>query len=601
MADNEMSPASPPCKLVIGELKERLLASWPADDARTSTSELRDLLLHELDRAQQDELLLRSRLAEQTSRVELLERQQDELQRHREAFDQALAGHLLTDPGGKILAANPAAAQMLRMPQGLLLGRYLFDLVLGEEDRQSLQLTISAVPPRPTPARPVRLARTRSTPLQATLTAVPIAGAPPHVRAWGWLLLDEPGDEQEHDETLLQQRVRELERFVQERTEQLEETAHAKDQFLAMLAHELRNPLGAILNAATLIQLKGPSEQQRRHALEIIERQVRHQSRMLDDLLNVSRLARGRIQLKMERVDLVQVVRNAVEDIATAFFEAKLALNTKLPPRPVWVQGDPTRLAQIVDNLLHNAGKFTPAGGRVDVLLGVDESSQPQRAVIRVRDTGVGIPRDLLPQLFDQFFQADRSLDRRHGGLGLGLTLVKGLVELHGGEVRAHSPGLGQGAEFLVQLPLEDSIQPRGVSQAQPAADRQAGHPEGAGGEVKRVLVIEDNLDAAETLCFLLESSGYEVEVAHSGLTGVAAARRFHPHVVLCDIGLPELDGYGVASELRRDPSTASARLIALSGYGQEEDRRRSREAGFEMHLVKPVSLKDLERVVEGG
>jgi PAS domain S-box-containing protein len=369
--------------------------------------------------------------------------------------------------------------------------------------------------------------------------------------------------------------------------ESLREADRRKDEFLAMLAHELRNPLGPIRNAVGVMGLLDLTDANLRRPREMIERQVQHLTRLVDDLLDVSRISRGKIKLQKGRLDLARLVRVTVEDRAPEFEKAGLSVTLQLPEVPVWVEGDPTRLAQVLDNLLQNALKFTERGGQVFVRVEADE----RQAAVRIRDTGAGIEPDLLARLFDTFSQADRSLDRSKGGLGLGLALVKGLVELHGGEVRAASAGKGHGAEFVFTLPR----------QPEPAAVTEAGdrlRTSARAGRRLRILVVEDNLDAAESLRMLLELFGHEVEVAHTGPEGVQTALQWRPDVVLCDIGLPGLDGYGVVSELRRNPATAAARVIALTGYGSDDDRRRSRQAGFDQHLTKPVDPETLKDVV---
>jgi CheY-like chemotaxis protein/two-component sensor histidine kinase len=350
-----------------------------------------------------------------------------------------------------------------------------------------------------------------------------------------------------------------------------------------MLAHELRNPLGPIVTGLHVLRQPRTTRQAREQTWDMLERQVRHLARLVDDLLDVSRITRGKVQLRCERIDLARQARTAAEDRRPVLERAGLALVVEAPETPVWVTGDPTRLAQIVNNLLDNAAKFSGGGGRVTVRVAADAARR--QTVLSVRDEGVGIGPEILPRLFSAFAQADRSLDRSRGGLGLGLALVKGLAELHGGEVEAISGGPGRGAEFLVRLPLTE--EPAPVAPA-------AGRPE-LPAERRRILVVEDSKDAAEALRVLLELRGHEVRVAHTGPQGVAAAKEWRPDVVLCDIGLPGLDGYGVARALRLNPATARARLLALTGYGQEEDRRRSREAGFDHHLVKPADPEELQ------
>jgi PAS domain S-box-containing protein len=376
---------------------------------------------------------------------------------------------------------------------------------------------------------------------------------------------------------------RRLEDERRRRAADLAEAARHKDEFLAVLAHELRNPLAPVRNALHVLRARGGDRATREWAQDVLDRQVGHLARMVDDLLDVSRLTRGKIALKRERVDLAQLLRLGVDDHRAALERAGLVLELDLPPTPLWVEGDSTRLAQVLDNLLSNAAKFTPPGGRVTVRLRGGAGAR-----IEVRDTGVGIAPDLLPYLFRTVTQADSTLERSQGGLGLGLALVRGLVELHGGRAEARSAGLGQGAEFVVTLPLERAG----------AGERPAAPADGSASRPLRILMVEDNRDGAETLQALLQLAGHEVALACTGPDGVTLAHEFHPDVVLCDIGLPGMDGFAVGRALRRDPVTAASRLIVLSGYGQEEDKRKSREAGFDLHLTKPVDPLELQRLL---
>ena len=360
-----------------------------------------------------------------------------------------------------------------------------------------------------------------------------------------------------------------------------------KDEFLAMLAHELRNPLAPIRNAVQVLRLIGIKEPPLLQARDMIDRQVTHMARLIDDLLDMSRLSRGKILLRKERVDLVTLVRATVEDYRSILEATGLQLQERLPAGPLWAYGDPTRLAQVVGNVLHNANKFTDAGGRVTVELA--RVSGGREAVLAIRDTGIGMEPDVLARVFEAFSQADRSLDRSRGGLGLGLALVKGLVELHGGQVSVSSAGPGQGTELVIRLPLGDHAEP----QHHPAP----AHTESS--LSRRVLVIEDNPDSAESMRMLLALSGHQVEVAPTGVSGMQRAREFRPEVVLCDLGLPGgMDGYAVARAMKRDPALAAAYLIASTGYGQAEDQRRCREAGFDAHFTKPVDFTELQRLL---
>jgi signal transduction histidine kinase len=376
----------------------------------------------------------------------------------------------------------------------------------------------------------------------------------------------------------------------------LERADRAKEEFLAMLAHELRNPLGTISNAIQVLRLKGEGDETWRRAIEAAERQVLHQALLVDDLLEASRVTRGEVELHCESLDMAQLVRETVAGYGETLRSAHLDLELDVPDASLPVRGDPMRLSQVLANLLQNAVKFTPPGGRVRVRA---RRSSDGRIEISVRDSGQGIGPEVLPHVFEVFTQADQSLDRSRGGLGVGLAVVRGLVEMHGGEVRARSEGEGKGAEFTLLLPVETGA--AAADEARPAV--HAGTTEAAeaaeSAAVRRILVVEDNADAAATMRDFLELSGHEVELASSGKDGVEAARHFHPEIVLCDLGLPGMDGYQVAAALRRDPDTASAKLIAVTGYGRDEDRRKSKEAGFDLHLTKPVDPAQLRRLLQ--
>jgi len=367
--------------------------------------------------------------------------------------------------------------------------------------------------------------------------------------------------------------------------EALREEARRKDEFLAMLGHELRNPLAPIRNCLHVLRSPGISPEQRERAHRTIERQMGHMTRLVDDLLDISRISRGKVLLRRERLDLVETVRAAVEDQRPELEAAGLVLTLDLPASPVRMDGDSTRLSQVIGNVLHNAGKFTEQGGRIGVAL--REGEEPGKVTISVRDTGIGMEPELLARVFEPFSQAERGPDRSRGGLGLGLALVKALVEMHGGSVDAFSAGLGLGSEVVLTLPVE-----AGEEEIAMAEQARKGQP----GPARRCLVIEDHEDAAESMALLLRLAGHEAEVAHDAIAGLETARRFLPEVVVCDIGLPgPMDGYGLARAFRADPELpATAFLIALTGYGQDEDRRRALEAGFDAHLTKPADLDAL-------
>jgi signal transduction histidine kinase/CheY-like chemotaxis protein len=366
----------------------------------------------------------------------------------------------------------------------------------------------------------------------------------------------------------------------------LEEADRRKDEFLAVLSHELRNPLAPIRNGLYVLGKAGPDSDQGARALEVIDRQVAHMTRLVDDLLDVTRVSCGKIQLRVEKVDLGEVVRRAVDDHRPVFAENGVALEAAIPDAALPVDGDAIRLSQVMGNLLQNAAKFTGREGRTEVRVAVVGGA----VTVAVADTGVGVSRDMLARLFEPFAQADSTLDRSRGGLGLGLALVKSIVELHGGSVAARSDGPGTGAEFGFSLPLRPA-------QPEPAAPSAACAEAGT----RRVLIVEDNEDAAETLREVLELARHEVAVAHDGATALELARRFRPEVVLCDIGLPSTDGYAVARAFRADPELRSAHLVALTGYATPEDHLRAHEAGFDQHLAKPAPIEAIERILAGA
>ncbi len=376
-----------------------------------------------------------------------------------------------------------------------------------------------------------------------------------------------------------------LEEGLRRRNEQLAEADRRKDDFLALLGHELRNPLAPIRNAVTLLSMRPGDQAVVAQARAMIDRQATQMTRLVDELLDASRIARGKVQLRRERLDLAALVRAVADDHRAEVEASGLTLAVEVPGAPLFVHGDGARLAQVVGNLLHNASKFTDPGGRVTVRL----AAEGGQADLRVEDTGVGIAPEALPKLFEVFSQVDATLARSKGGLGLGLSVVKGLVELHGGRVRAASDGPGLGAAFTAWVPLDHGPEPSPVAPV-PATPLPAGR--------RKVLIVEDGRDAAESLRLLLALQGFEVVVAHSGPEGVEVARRFLPEAVVCDLGLPGMSGYEVARALRADPATASATLICASGYGQEEDRRQAREAGFDEALVKPVGPEVLLRLL---
>jgi signal transduction histidine kinase len=370
--------------------------------------------------------------------------------------------------------------------------------------------------------------------------------------------------------------------MLQQRTQELAEADRQKDAFLATLAHELRNPLAPIRNAVHIVRLKSPPEPEVHWGLDVIGRQLQQMTRLIDDLLDLSRITRNTLDLRKERLDLAEVMQTAVETSRPLIEEGGQAFAATQPPEPVSLDGDPVRLAQVITNLLNNAVKYTERGGHI----WLTAERQGREAIVTVRDTGIGIPAEMLPRIFEMFTQGDQSWERARGGLGTGLTLVKRIVELHGGTITAHSDGPGAGSTFIVRLPVVSEPSP-----AQPRArtERERPAPASSPATSRRILVVDDERLSVASLGMLLRIEGHKIRTAHDGLEAVEVADKFRPDVVLLDIGLPKLNGYEVAQRIRHQPWGQGMVLIALTGWGQETDRHRSKAVGFEHHLVKPV------------
>jgi PAS domain S-box-containing protein len=359
-----------------------------------------------------------------------------------------------------------------------------------------------------------------------------------------------------------------------------------KDEFLALLAHELRNPLAPIRYALAANKKPGRTPEQCRQAEEIIERQVMHMSRLLDDMLDISRITRGVLELKKTRAELTSVIGAAIETARPMLDEKHHTLALDLPSEPVQLEADVVRLAQVFSNLLINAAKYTDPGGRIQLRA----RPQANEVLVSVSDNGIGIPADMLPRVFTMFFQSQAALARAEGGLGVGLSLVRGLVRLHGGSVEARSDGSGRGSEFLIRLPLGAGAQnmvDAGTEPEQISVDAGL-----------KILVVDDNRDAADTCAMLLEASGHHVQTAYTARQALELARTFRPHALLLDIGLPDMDGYQLAQQVRSNPWGRGVVLVAVTGWGQEQDRQRAVAAGFDHHLVKPISAETVETLL---
>jgi signal transduction histidine kinase len=404
----------------------------------------------------------------------------------------------------------------------------------------------------------------------------------------------------EMNEALILSSVRqhELAETAENLNASLRASIEGRDHFIAVLSHEIRNPLAPIRNGLQILKRIGNDPIVAEKVRSLMEYQLGHLVRLVDDLLDVSRLTLGKLELRKECVEVATVVRNAVEASRTLIEQQGHELTIVLPPTPIFLDADPNRLVQVFQNLLNNAAKYSDKGGRIR--LSAELASQgrepPDEVVIRVTDAGIGIPAAQLPHVFEIFLQVDKVWERVQGGLGIGLSLVKGFVEMHGGQVEAHSDGLGKGSEFVVRLPL---------APAEPLLESRSTKDDGAearpsAGVKRRILVVDDMRDNAESLALLLRLMGHDVATAHDGLEAVEAAGAFRPDVVLLDIGLPKIDGNEAARRIRAQPWGKGMVLAALTGWGQEEDRLRSTEAGFDYHLVKPVEPAELEKLLDG-
>ncbi|MFT3843256.1 MAG: ATP-binding protein [Myxococcaceae bacterium] len=517
---------------------------------------LHELQVHQIELQMQNEELQQAR---QELEVSLTD--------YTELFELAPAGCAIVAPDGTLQRVNRKAEQILEKPRNWLQGKSFHDLVSRGDRAVFSKLLLNAV------------AESRQEPVEfklegdggKTLSARAVLLA----RENATLLISF------EDVTL----IRERERQLAETRQALEDADRRKDDFLSTLSHELRNPLAPIRNSLYVLDRASTPEHAAR-AKTVITRQVAHLSRLIDDLLDATRIGRGKVHLKRESLDFADLVRRVVDDHLMQFQQSGVLLESRFEGGPFWVDADPARLVQVVSNLLGNAVKFTPRDGEVVVTLRRDRDL----LVLTVKDTGAGIEAKLLSSIFESFVQAPQTLDRSRGGLGLGLAMVKGFVELHGGTVAVASAGPGRGSEFTVELPAGAAPQPTEAVMAV-----------GAGAVPRRVLLIEDNVDACTSMRDALELGGHQVEVAYDGRRGIEAAARFQPEVIFCDIGLPGMNGYAVARELRADAARKNTLLIALSGYGRPEDVQKATQAGFDAHLTKPPPFDEVEQLLSSA
>ena len=534
------------------------------------TAEESQRLVHELQ-VHQIELELQNEEL-QKARAEL----EAGLKRYSDLYDFAPMGYLTLDNDGAIQKVNLTGARLLGMERSRLVG-VRFGVLVSSEYRPIFNALFRQV--FESQARQV-----------CDVEICPEQGAPLWVHAEA-VASDDGSVAVVFSDVTERKRIEKIqvesEARLREAGKALREVDRNKNQFLAVLSHELRNPLAPITNSLFILDRAVPGGEQARRAQAVIGRQVGQLARLVDDLLDVTRISSNKLKLQRKRLDLNQLVLHVVADHRPQFEKNEVHIEHCPAPKPVFVDGDWNRLTQVVGNLLQNAAKFTGPGG--DMRVSVSTDSETKWAVVRVADTGVGMAPEMLARLFEPFAQADTTLDRSKGGLGLGLTLAKGLVDLHGGTITAHSAGVGRGAEFVVRLALA----PEETVSGEPVRPRTA-----APGGRRRVLIIEDNIDAADSLREALQFSEHEVEVAYTGPAGIAKARACKPEVVLCDIGLPGMDGFEVARTFRADNALKGTRLVALSGYALPEDLQRAQEAGFDQHLAKPPSMESLEEVL---
>ena len=529
---------------------EATMARRSADDLVASSQ----LEIHRVELELQNEELRVARVAAEAA-----------LARYTEMFDFAPIGYAVLDADRRIRELNHAGAKLLGIERGRLIGRPLAAFVTREGLTAFDRVLRNAAAGAPSVHDDVELVRGGDAWI-ARLTVAALS------RNDAMLLVAF------EDVTEARRKERELSRSEQA----LREANRHKDEFIAMLSHELRNPLAPIQTCVSAMRGLEPGSEAATRMLEILDRSAQHLTRLVEDLLDVTRITSGKIQVQRVPVELVGLISGVLADIKLGFERCELQLDTRIVEGELWTLGDPVRLVQILTNLLSNAQKFTPKGGRVAVTV----ERRDSRVWIRVRDSGIGVDPSQIASMFEPFVQSAQGLERAHGGLGLGLAVARGLVELHGGNIVMRSDGRGAGTEVSFDLPVESP---------NPAVARVA--PSRAEAP-RKILIIEDHDDAAESMQLLLEMQGHEVQIANDGAAGIAAARTFGPEIVLCDIGLPTMDGFEVAHAMRADPALCDRYLVALTGYARPEDIEHAREAGFDSHLAKPVALAALQRVI---
>ena len=506
-------------------------------------------------------------LAERKRAQAALERSE---QRYRRLFEAAKDGILILDSAsGRIVDANPYISELLGYTLDELHGKELWEIGFFK-DKQANQDAYDEL-------RQTGYIRYDHLPLKSK------ADAHVAVEFVSNSYLESGAEVVQCNIRDITERSR-LEQQTRAQAQELSELNRRKDEFLAMLSHELRNPLAAIHNAVALLGMQD-KDGALRPVRSIVERQVGQLTHLVDDLLEIARITSGRIRLRLEGLDVRGTVQRAVESMQSSIAQRRQSLSVSMPPQPLWLQVDPGRLEQVLVNLLSNASKYTDRGGNIALVVAPDE----EHVVIRVSDNGIGIARGLLARIFDPFIQAERSLDRAEGGLGIGLTLAQRVIEMHGGTIEAHSEGPGRGSEFVIRLPSRSAPMEDESSPQAPVKEPR---------EAWRILVVDDNVDAADSLAMLFQADGHDAKVAYSSEEALLLARDYRPDFVLLDIGLPGMDGYEVAKRLRAQPELQNLRLIALTGYGQDSDVARSREAGFDHHVVKPVQFDSLNSLL---